>query len=178
MSKHKKAAAPASTPVLTRSVVTPELKDIPPFSQKADLEQAMSKAASLPAESAGQGTTAPGQPTAILSMAVQDTDERNQPRVSRMVLGPRCKIGRQPPKPEDGYTAFCVVHDPTMQVSRRHLECGAAGPGRAWIMDMGSANGTWVRTRAGLRVDCMPHEKMVIEQGDVVHFGQCTAWLS
>lgn len=171
MRNNKKENATAA-PVIALSVVTPELKDLPPFAPRGMAAAPAAPSGGVPAAATTPSASGP------LSLSVQDWDKnaKDKTRVRRMTLGARCTIGRRTPDNPGEYTGYAVVYDPTQQVSRRHMECGTAGPGRAWIMDTGSANGTWVATSAG-RADCVPYEKIVIEPGDVVHFGTCTAWL-
>lgn len=94
----------------------------------------------------------------------------------RVPVGTRCGAGRMPPKPDEGYAGFALLHDATQQISRRHFEFGVTSLGQVWVMDCDSANGTWLESQ-GTRIQLPKTVRVGMAAGDVVRFGGMRAKL-
>lgn len=95
----------------------------------------------------------------------------------RVSVQRRCLAGRMPPESDDHYDAYAELVDPTHQVSRHHFEFGVTTVGQVWVMDLDSANGTWLESR-GRRTQLTARVRAHMLPGDVVWFGDKWAKLS
>lgn len=92
----------------------------------------------------------------------------------RMPCAKRCVVGRMPKQPGERYDAYLVVDDPSQQTSRRHFEFGVTSIGQVWVMDLGSANGTFVLS-SGSYVQLPEKKRTVLAVNDVIRFGGLSA---
>ena len=86
----------------------------------------------------------------------------------------RSVVGRMPEQPGEHYTAYVVVEDPSHQTSRRHFEFGATPIGQVWVMDLGSANGTFVRS-GETYMQLQAKKRTGLSENDVIRFGSLSA---
>ena len=83
-------------------------------------------------------------------------------------------VGRMPEQPGEKYTACIVVEDSSHQTSRRHFEFGTTPIGQVWVMDLGSANGTFVRSGEAY-MQLQAKQRTVLSENDVIRFGSLSA---
>ncbi|WP_390459471.1 FHA domain-containing protein [Bifidobacterium apicola] len=79
-----------------------------------------------------------------------------------------------PEQPGEHYAAYVVVEDPSHQTSRRHFEFGATPIGQVWVMDLGSANGTFVRS-GETYMQLQAKKRTGLSENDVIRFGSLSA---
>ncbi|OZG50596.1 FHA domain-containing protein [Bombiscardovia coagulans] len=92
----------------------------------------------------------------------------------RVPCAQRCVVGRMPEQPGEAYDTYVVVDDSSQQTSRRHFEFGVTSIGQVWVMDLGSANGTFVRSGDDY-MQLPPKQRTVLEENDVIRFGGLSA---
>ena len=86
-------------------------------------------------------------------------------------LGGGVVVGRDPTLVAHVPAALLVQYaDPTMSVSKTHLVLGPDGLD-AWVEDLGSSNGTEVTTSGGHRIAVAPGQRLPVNRGATVHFG-------
>lgn len=88
----------------------------------------------------------------------------------------RCLAGRVAPADEAGLEAYVVLDDVSRQVSRSHFEFGVTPQGQVWVMDCGSANGTWL-VSAGERSRLPERSAVLFHIDDMLVLGDFRAWL-
>lgn len=79
-------------------------------------------------------------------------------------------VGRMKPEKGADYTGHIVLRDDSHKISRQHFEFGTTSKNRAWIMDLGSSNGTWLIHR-GMSIELKPNVKVVVIPGDSIRLG-------
>lgn len=83
-------------------------------------------------------------------------------------------MGRMLEQPGEKYTAYIVVEYSSHQTSRRHFEFGTTPIGQVWVMDLGSANGTFVHSgEAYMQLEAK--QRTVLSENDVIRFGSLSA---
>ncbi|HEY5822116.1 MAG TPA: FHA domain-containing protein [Propionibacteriaceae bacterium] len=83
----------------------------------------------------------------------------------------RTYVGRRPQLPITGDARALALIDDARTVSRTHLALIVAD-GRVQVEDQGSGNGTTVTSRLGVSVPCPPGQRLLVDDGGVVSFGQ------
>ncbi|MFR0556023.1 FHA domain-containing protein [Pseudoscardovia radai] len=118
--------------------------------------------------------------------AWQQSDQYDMPSSGATVLelqfsdGQACAftrrgtVGRMPPAPDSGYDSYVVLVDASHQISRHHMEFGLTDMGQAWVMDAGSANGTWL-IHEGSSMQLEPGVPVSVVAGDSLRLGDLTA---
>lgn len=81
-------------------------------------------------------------------------------------------MGRRPqPEPGETFDHEINVTDPTMTVSKTHLEFGSSGSG-LWVLDRFSANGTVIHRPDRTQVVCEPGRRTLVPAGSRVWMGE------
>jgi len=127
-----------------------------------------------PAGERDDDTTAPPGPAAEKSQSEADSGPTALLKFSTgqsVDMTGAALIGRRPsPDPgEDGATLI-TIEDPTRELSRTHLRLDWA-EGQLWATDTGSANGTFVEYVNGTRLELVPWQPQLLEDGDTVSIG-------
>jgi uncharacterized RDD family membrane protein YckC len=93
---------------------------------------------------------------------------------SRIALGPRTLFGRDPAIAAGGTpAALHRLADPTLQLSKTHLELAVEGGG-LWLTDLASSNGTAVRPPGGDREQATAGQRIRLAPGALVFAGGVT----
>ena len=80
-------------------------------------------------------------------------------------------VGRNPASDAD--VQLVRVADPTLSVSKTHLQIGVE-PAGVWVADRGSTNGTIVTLPDGGQVMCGPDRQVRLRLGSTIVFGDCS----
>ncbi len=162
-------------PVRSASLMSAQLVELPPLTTtrdagKDDMDTAPDMAdirqqAMHEAEAAKQQMNTPAPTSVKGRITISDGQS--------YVLEGTCLVGRMPSQTAQ-YAHTLVINDPTGQVSREHFACGMDNFGRVWVEDLGSANGTWIRTPLGDK-RLAPHTREVVAQGALIVFSTFSA---
>lgn len=87
-----------------------------------------------------------------------------------------CLVGRLEPTELAGIDSYATVEDSSGLISRRHFEFGLTHDGSCWIMDAGSANGTYLVTNGHVQ-RLEPLTRRPLTPADEIQFGPMTAHL-
>ena len=100
------------------------------------------------------------------SAAEFELSDGQRVRIERIAL-----VGRNPESDAD--VQLVRVADPTLSVSKTHLQIGVERAG-VWVADRGSTNGTMVTLPDGGQVVCGPDRQVRIRLGSTIVFGDCS----
>ncbi|TCD55005.1 FHA domain-containing protein [Alloscardovia theropitheci] len=161
------------SPIRSASLVSPQLLDIPPLTRHASRDNL--EAIEVLSDEQHEA----------MRKREREKEESHTPVSSKLraritisdgqsyVLNGACLVGRMPSH-SDKYSQIVIVNDPTGQVSREHFACGMDDFGRIWVEDLGSANGTWLRTPMGDK-PLSVRSRQIIAQGTMIAFSSFTA---
>lgn len=153
-------AAPDAAPQIAHPAPAPTAEPVPPAPEPA---------APAPAAPAPAPTPAPPAPVAVapvIALLFQDGTT-----VPIHGLG---YIGRAPrlPEGERADAALVAVPDGDRSVSRTHGRFGIVD-GQTWFEDLGSGNGSSLRTEDGRTGPMTPHQRFGLIPGTVLQLGEC-----